>query len=138
MSYKPVVFEASDHFGQPIYHTNVMMSIGEKFCVICLESIRNEQQREMVRKEITRTQKEIIEITEQQMAGFAGNILQVRSRRGDRFIIMSSSAHAAFRPDQLQALAKHGKILHSDIPTIEINGGGSARCMIAEIFLPGY
>lgn len=138
MSYKPVVFEASDHFGQPIYHTNVMMSIGEKFCVICLESIRNEQQREMVRKELTRTQKEIIEISEQQMACFAGNILQVRSRRGDRFIIMSSAAHAAFRPDQLQALTKHGKILHSDIPTIEINGGGSARCMIAEIFLPGY
>lgn len=138
MSYKPVVFEAADHFGQPIYHTNVMMSIGEKFCVICLESIRNEQQQEMVRKELAKAQKEVIEISEQQMAGFAGNILQVRSRRGDRFIIMSSSAHAAFRPDQLQSLAKHGKILHADIPTIEINGGGSTRCMIAEIFLPGY
>lgn len=138
MSYKPMVFEASDHFGQPIYHTNVMMSIGEKFAVICLESIRNEQQREMVRKELTRTQKEVIEINEQQMAGFAGNILQVRSRRGDRFIIMSSTAYASFRPEQLQALSKHGKIIHADIPTIEINGGGSTRCMIAEIFLPGY
>jgi len=138
MSYKPMVFEASDHFGQPIYHTNVMMAMGEKFAVICLESIRNEQQREMVRKELTRTQKEIIEIDEQQMAGFAGNILQVRSRRGDRFIIMSTTAFSSFRPDQIQALEKHGKILQVDIPTIEINGGGSARCMIAEIFLPGY
>ncbi len=138
MSYKPMVFEASDHFGQPIYHTNVMMSVGEKFCVICLESIRNEQQREMVVKELTRTQKEIIEISEEQMAKFAGNILQVKSRRGDKFIIMSSTAHAAFRPDQIQALSKHGTIIHVDIPTIEINGGGSARCMISEIYLPGY
>jgi hypothetical protein len=133
-----MVFEASDHFGQPIYHTNVMMSVGEKFCVICLESIRNEQQREMVVKELTRTQKEIIEISEEQMAKFAGNILQVKSRRGDKFIIMSSTAHAAFRPDQIQALSKHGTIIHVDIPTIEINGGGSARCMISEIYLPGY
>jgi hypothetical protein len=138
MSYKPVVFEASDHFGQPIYHTNVMMSVGDKFAVICMESIRKEQEREMVRKELTKVQKEIIEIDERQMAGFAGNILQVRNRKGDRFIIMSSSAHAAFRTEQLAALSRHGKILHSDIPTIEINGGGSARCMIAEIFLPGY
>ena len=138
MSYKPVVFEASDHFGQPIYHTNVMMSVGDKFAVICMDSIRKEQEREMVRKELTKVQKEIIEIDERQMAGFAGNILQVRNRKGDRFIIMSSSAHAAFRPEQLAALSRHGKILHSDIPTIEINGGGSARCMIAEIFLPGY
>jgi len=138
MSYKPVVFEASDHFGQPIYHTNVMMSVGDKFCVICMDSIRKEQEREMVRKELTKAQKEIIEIEERQMAGFAGNILQVRNRKGDRYIIMSSSAHHAFRPEQLEALSRHGKILHSDIPTIEINGGGSARCMIAEIFLPGY
>ncbi|MFN7279466.1 MAG: citrulline utilization hydrolase CtlX [bacterium] len=138
MSYKPVVFEASDHFGQPIYHTNVMMSVGDKFAVICLDSRRKEQERERVRKELTKVQKEIIEIDERQMAGFAGNILQVRNRKGDRFIIMSSSAHAAFRPEQLAALSRHGKILHSDIPTIEINGGGSARCMIAEIFLPGY
>lgn len=138
MSYKPVVFEASDHFGQPIYHTNVMMSVGDKFCVICMDSIRKEQEREMVRKELTKAQKEIIEIDERQMAGFAGNILQVRNRKGDLYIIMSSSAHHAFRPEQLEALSRHGKILHSDIPTIEINGGGSARCMIAEIFLPGY
>jgi hypothetical protein len=138
MSYKPVIFEATDHFGQPIYHTNVMMSLGERFCVICLDCIRNDKQRDQVRNELQKSGKEIIEISEQQMAGFAGNILQVRNLRDARFIVMSSRAHAAFRPDQLNVLARHGKILHIPLETIEINGGGSARCMMAEIFLPGY
>lgn len=138
MSYKPVIFEATDHFGQPIYHTNVMMSLGEQFCVICLDCIRNEKQRETVKNELKKAGKEIIEISEQQLAGFAGNILQVRNRRDLRFIVMSSAAHASFRPDQLEGLSRHGKILHTPLPTIEINGGGSARCMMAELFLPGY
>jgi hypothetical protein len=138
MSYKPVIFEATDHFGQPIYHTNVMMSLGERFCVICLDCIRNDKQRDQVRTELQKSGKEIIEISEQQMAGFAGNILQVRNLRDARFIVMSSRAHTSFRPDQLNVLARHGKILHIPLETIEINGGGSARCMMAEIFLPGY
>jgi hypothetical protein len=106
--------------------------------VICLDCIRNDKQRDQVRNELQKSGKEIIEISEQQMAGFAGNILQVRNLRDARFIVMSSRAHAAFRPDQLNVLARHGKILHIPLETIEINGGGSARCMMAEIFLPGY
>jgi hypothetical protein len=138
MSYKPVIFEATDHFGQPIYHTNVMMSLGERFSVVCLDCIRNEKQRELVRTELQKAGKEIIEISEQQMARFAGNILQVRNLRDVRFIVMSSASYGAFQPDQLAVLSRHGKILHTPLDTIEINGGGSARCMMAEIFLPGY
>ncbi|MEZ4779030.1 MAG: arginine deiminase-related protein [Flavobacteriaceae bacterium] len=135
----PVVFTAYQTVeGQrlPIYHTNVMMCLGEEFCVICLDSIDDAAERKEVVKQLRESKKEIIKITEAQMHQFAGNMLQVLGENNQRYLVMSAAAHKSLTPEQVTALQKYGPIISSDLETIETCGGGSARCMMAEVFLP--
>lgn len=135
--YTPVVFEAYQQFEEkslPIYHTNVMMALGTHFCVICLETIKDADQRAFVVKNLKNTNKTIIDITEDQMHHFAGNILEVKSSSEEAYIVMSEQAYKAFTPEQVEILSGFGEIIHSPLYTIEKYGGGSARCMMAEIF----
>jgi hypothetical protein len=136
IGYQPVVFCAVDASGQDIYHTNVMMAMGESFVVICLESVFEMDQRRMLEEQFRATGKEIIAISWQQMNAFAGNMLQVRSINGQLILVMSTTAFEALAPEQIESLGRHTHLLHSPIHTIEQYGGGSARCMMAEIFLP--
>lgn len=134
--YKPVLFTANQDVAgkrMRIYHTNVMMCVADSFAIICLEAIDNQIEKECVIKMLTETGKEIIEITEDQKNRFAGNMLQIM---GDKsYLVMSTSAHRSLTDFQKKAIKKHCSILHSSLDTIEACGGGSARCMIAEIFL---
>lgn len=120
----------------PIYHTNVMMSVGENFAVVCLECIDDPVERARVDFNLRKTGKQVIDISEKQVGCFAGNILQVRNANGKAIIVMSEAAYDSYTPKQIKALEKHGFILSSPIPAIEKYGGGGVRCMMAEIFLP--
>ncbi|MGZ5272916.1 MAG: citrulline utilization hydrolase CtlX [Kaistella sp.] len=137
--FTPVVFHSYQNAGDerlPIYHTNVMMCVADQFVVICLECIDDELEREKVQEVIKSTGKEIIEISEDQMQQFAGNMLQVQNNEGKKFLVMSESAYKSLTPEQISAIEKYCEIIYSDLSTIETNGGGSARCMLAEVFLP--
>ena len=137
--YLPVPFGAFQSVGEkrlPIYHTNVMMCLGEDFAVICLECIDDKKERKHVREQLKGSGKEVIALTEAQIHHFAGNMLQLLGTDEKRILVMSSSAYNCLRPDQLKVLEKHTGILHSPLDTIETLGGGSARCMLAEVFLP--
>lgn len=135
----PVIFTANQSVnGQrlPIYHTNVMMAMAETFVVICLDTIDDKKERKNVVEHIKKDGKEIIAITEEQMHHFAGNMLQVIGADDKRFMVMSSAAFNSLRPDQIESIERHCEIVHSSLNTIETCGGGSARCMMAEVFLP--
>ena len=119
-----------------IYHTNVMMCLASSFTVICLESILDQNERQRVIDKLKETEKKIIEITFDQMNNFAGNMLEVQNSNGDQFLVMSSKAYHSLNKNQINQIQRYVQILHSPIDTIEILGGGSARCMMAEIFLP--
>jgi hypothetical protein len=134
--YRIVAFDAVDRNGLPIYHTNVMMCVADRYVVICLDSIRDALQLTTVNEVIRQTGKEIIPISLQQMENFAGNMLQVENKNGEKFLVMSSQAYASLEPGQRDKLEAYNPILHSPLDTIEKNGGGSARCMLAEVFLP--
>ncbi|WP_183572199.1 citrulline utilization hydrolase CtlX [Mucilaginibacter sp. X5P1] len=134
--YKAVCFDAVDEHGKAIYHTNVLMCVGSKFVVICLDSIPNPHERVTVIESLQSTRKEIIEISFEQMNQFAGNMLEVQNKNGEALIVMSQSAFKSLTEVQKTALGKHGRLIYSNINTIETNGGGSARCMIAEVHLP--
>ena len=137
--YFPVVFTANQTVNGkrlPIYHTNVMMCIAEEFCVICLDTIDDKKERKLVIDQLKKTGKEIIAISEEQMHQFAGNMLQVKNDQGEKFLVMSASAHNSLNAQQTAQISKYCQILSSDLNTIETCGGGSARCMMAEIFLP--
>jgi hypothetical protein len=118
-----------------IYHTNVMMCIGETFAVICSDCIDDKKERKMVLDSLKQDGKELILITEKQVNNFAGNMLEVKGAYKN-FIVMSDSAYNILTPKQIEQLEKHAEILHSSLDTIEACGGGSARCMMAEVFLP--
>lgn len=136
-SYTPCVFQANQSVNGsrlPIYHTNVMLSVGTHYAVICLNSIDNLAQREEVIAQLKHTNKEIIDISEEQMYNFAGNILEVKSTDGTPHIVMSSAAYNSFTPAQQDTLRGYGQIIHAPLDTIETGGGGSARCMLAEVF----
>jgi len=133
--YTSFTFHAVDENGMAIYHTNVMMCIGDQFVVICLDTIRDVTERGLIIKRFEDTGKEIIEISLQQMNHFAGNMLQVLNKKGKSFLVMSGSAHDNLNDSQIAQISKYTEILSSPIPTIEENGGGSARCMMAEIHL---
>ncbi|WP_436515894.1 citrulline utilization hydrolase CtlX [Ekhidna sp. To15] len=120
----------------PIYHTNVMMALGENYAIVCLDSIDNAEEREHMVSSIQKSGKEIIEITEEQMHQFAGNMLQVMNDRNEPFTVMSRAAYESLDETQIDSIEKYGEIIHSPIPTIEKLGGGSVRCMMAEVFLP--
>ena len=137
--YTPVVFTANqtvDGVRKPIYHTNVVMCLAENFCVICLECIDNFAEKKNVLHHLNEDGKEIIDITESQMHQFAGNMLQVKGTNDRRILVMSTAAHNSLTPQQIEQIEKHCEILSSDLQTIETCGGGSARCMMAEVFLP--
>jgi hypothetical protein len=134
--YQPISFEAVDNKGKAIYHTNVLMCVGSRFTVICLDSIPNPHERITITELFKSSHKEIIEITFEQMNQFAGNMLEVKNKNGDTLIVMSQNAYNALSEVQVSALQKYGKLVYADINTIETNGGGSARCMMAEVHLP--
>lgn len=137
--FQPVVFHSYQSYeGErlPIYHTNVMMCVGDQFVVICLDSIDDEKERENVIQTIKNSEKELIEITEAQLQQFAGNMLQVQNTDGNQFLIMSQNAYQSLTPEQIKQIEQYSEIIYSDLNTIETNGGGSARCMLAEVFLP--
>jgi hypothetical protein len=136
MHYKGVSFIAVDAAGDPIYHTNVMMCLGDTFTVICADCIDDKKERKMVLDSLRGDDKEIILITEDQVNNFAGNMLEVKGKDGKRFLIMSESAFKSLTKKQIAQLEAHVEIIHSSLDTIEACGGGSARCMMAEIFLP--
>ena len=136
MDYKAVVFDALDMNGLSIYHTNVMMCVGDRYVVICMDSIPNLSQKNTVRETIKSTGKEVITITPDQMNHFAGNMLQVENLNGEKILVMSSQAYQSLKPDQIIQLEKYNPIIHASLETIETNGGGSARCMMAEVHLP--
>ncbi len=137
--YKPVVFSANqtvDGLRLPIYHTNVMMCVAGKFAVICLDAIDDEEERKNVIDSLKGSGKEVIEISEEQQNNFAGNMLQVHSEDGTPHLVMSSAAYNSLKKNQIDNIEKYCSIIHSPLGTIEMLGGGSARCMMAEIFLP--
>ncbi|WP_428331128.1 citrulline utilization hydrolase CtlX [Mucilaginibacter sp.] len=134
--YKEVSFNAVDEHNQAIYHTNVLMCIGSGFTVICLDSITDDSERNEVVSILKLTHKEIIVISFEQMNSFAGNMLEVESKTGENLIVMSANAYNSLTDAQRKRLQKYGKLVYADINTIETTGGGSARCMMAEVHLP--
>ncbi len=139
IGYKPVIFHSYQNVGNqrlPIYHTNVMMCVAQQFVVICLDCIDDEMEREKVQEVIKSTNKEVIEISEDQLQQFAGNMLQVQNTEGTQFLVMSETAYKSLTSDQIARIENYCEIIHADLHTIETNGGGSARCMLAEVFLP--
>ena len=134
LDYEFLDFGAYDRDGKPIYHTNVMMCVGDKFVVACLDSIKNIDERTEFISFVEDCDKELIEISIDQMEQFAGNMLQLRSAGGEPLLIMSATAKRALTTDQLESLMSYCKIISPELESIETNGGGSARCMLAEIF----
>lgn len=135
LQYKPIYFYAHDPDGKEIYHTNVMMCIGEKFAVICLNSITDKQEREKVSQLLSNTGHQIIDITFKQMNNFAGNMLAIQTNNNQSILALSQSSFDSLTPNQRQEIEKFCDLVPLSIYTIETIGGGSARCMISEIFL---
>lgn len=136
MNFVPIEFTSYRADGSSIYHTNVMMALGEHTAVICAEAIRDAGERKAVLDALKARQKNIVEITPEQMDNYAGNMLQLRNSTGKHFWVMSSRAYHSLHPDQIAVLSADAEILHAPLDTIEKYGGGSARCMIAEVFTP--
>jgi hypothetical protein len=136
LGYRTVDFEAFGPDGRAAYHTNVMMAIGEDFAVVCADAIPDAGRRGAVRAELEQTGHAIVEIEIEEMNRFAGNLLALRSRHGEPLIAGSEAAWLALAPARRRRLERHGAIVSAAIPTIERLGGGSVRCMIAEVFLP--
>lgn len=137
-NYEPVVFtayqETPDGIGQ-IYHTNVMMCVTDAYVLVCLDTIHDANERALVEEAILKSGKEILVISVEQKSNFAGNMLLVKGAADELILVMSSSAYKALNEDQKDFITQHHRILHSDLHTIETLGGGSARCMLAEIYL---
>lgn len=137
--YTPIIFEANQTVNgerMPIYHTNVMMCVADQYAVICLDTIDNKSEKKVVVESLKASGKEIIAISEEQMHQFAGNMLQVGGMGEAKFLVMSQTAYNSLTPEQIQTIEKYNPIIAVDIHTIETLGGGSARCMMAEVFLP--
>ncbi len=140
-NYSPVTFTAYQTVGEkrlPIYHTNVMMCVADQFAILCADCIDDQEERAEVIRSLKQSGKEVIYISEEQKNRFAGNMLQVHARGDEnaKFLVMSGAAFTSLTPDQKQAIEKYGDIIYSSLDTIEALGGGSARCMMAEVFLP--
>lgn len=136
LDYEPVFFHARDAQSVPIYHTNVMMFVGSEISAICLESIPDENERSMVENKLISTGHEVINLALDQMTSFAGNMLEVINNPGEKLLVLSQSAHKSLDSDQVELLERYYKLVSIPVKTIEEAGGGSVRCMIAEIFLP--
>jgi len=134
-TYEPVTFTSIGSNGQPIYHTNVMMCIGTTFAMVGLDMIPNKAERQEVRARLEETGKEIVELSADQIANFAGNAIELHNRRGEKLLVLSSRAAGALTEEQRERLSRYAGIMRLELPTIEL-GGGSARCMMATIHLP--
>lgn len=134
--YRTVPFRATDANGKAVYHTNVLMCIGDTFAIVCLAAITDPDERLMVRQELEKLNKRVIDITLEQMASFAGNMLMVQTQKGQKLLIMSTRAFESLTPKQIDQLDDYATLFHFDLSMIEGNGGGSARCMMAEVHLP--
>ena len=134
IGYKPIFFTSYDIDNYKIYHTNVMMSIGEKFAILCKECILNKREQDIVMNKLTELKKDIIVITKKQVNDMCGNILELRNSKNEIIIITSDTANKSFTKDQKEKLNKYGKIISTNITNIESIGGGGVRCMISEIF----
>lgn len=133
--YQAIVFLATDKEGRPVYHTNVVMTLGEKFCVLCEEAIEEEWELIAVRQLLESTGHSIVPITREQMQNFAGNMLELKNSKGENIIVMSETAFNSLRKEQKQMLEAYAMLLPIAVPTIEQAEGGSVRCMMAEVFL---
>jgi hypothetical protein len=134
-SYEPVTFTSIGPNNQPIYHTNVMMCIGTGFAMVGLEMIPNKAERQHVRAHLEKSEKQIVELTADQIANFAANAIELHNKVGEKLLVLSSRAARALTEEQRQKLTRYASLLPLELPTIEL-GGGSARCMIATIHLP--
>ena len=133
--YEPVTFTATDENRRPIYHTNVMMCVGSEFTLIALEIIIDTREREAVRERLTETGKEIVDLTREQIANFAGNAIELHDRSGAKLLVISSCALPMFTREQREAVERYARFVPLELPTIEL-AGGSARCMLATVHLP--
>ncbi|BAK77790.1 putative amidinotransferase [Pseudogulbenkiania sp. NH8B] len=136
IGYQALWFHSVDRHGKPIYHTNVMMCVGKTLAVVCLESIRDRNERTALVQALTASGKEIIDISYDQLEHFAGNMLELSSRDGEAVFALSRQAWSSLTPEQQTAISSYARVAQAPIDTIERLGGGGARCMIAEIFLP--
>lgn len=136
IGYRPIIFSATDEKGLPIYHTNVMMWIGEKLAGVCLDSIHDENDQELVLEQLANSNHKVIALSYVQMNSFAGNMFELRNSNNERYLLMSQAAFDSLLPGQLIEIEKHARPLAIDISTIEECGGGSIRCMVAGIHLP--
>lgn len=136
LDYEIVSFEGCDAGGTPVYHTNVLMGIGERFAVFCTDAVRDSKRRAAVVRILEDGGHEVLELTHEQMQAFAGNLLELENDRGEKVIAMSETARQSLSAEQCARLERHGRLLAHAIPTIERCGGGSVRCMLAEIHLP--
>jgi len=133
--YRAIIFLAIDKNGQPVYHTNVMMMLGEDFAILCEEAIEEEWELIAVRQLLESTGHDVIRISKEQMHSFAGNMLQVKNNKGEKFLVMSQAAYNSLNEEQKEELSARNKLLPIPIPVIEQTEGGSVRCMMAEVFL---
>jgi hypothetical protein len=136
MGYDVVAFDAVDSSGMQIYHTNVLMSVGEKLAVICDEAIPRADQRDAVLARLRETGHEVVHLSYEQLDAFAGNMLELRNDNGERVIAMSQTAYNSLNEEQRATLAANGRVVSAAIDTIESSAGGSVRCMLAEVHLP--
>lgn len=136
LKYRPVLFDATDENGTAIYHTNVIMCVGEKFAVVCLDAIKSDVDQELLLSTLESTSHRVIAISYAQMRSFAGNMIEVLTQSGDPIVLLSQSAFESLLPGQIKAIGQFSEILPVPIPIIEKTGGGSVRCMVAGIHLP--
>ncbi len=134
MNYSPCLFDAFDQQGIAVYHTNVMLCIGELFAIACMEAIKDPAQRQYLVETIENSGKSIIPISLEQMSQFAGNMLEISNKKEEHFLVMSGTAYRSLNKEQLTKITRHTQVIHPELHTIESNGGGSARCMMAEIY----
>ncbi len=134
MGYEGIFFHAIDSSKFPVYHTNIAMNMAQEFAVVCLESIPDEGERKTVEEKLKAFGKEIVKISVAQIHQYCGNVLQLVSKNGKPLIVMSKTAHDAFTKENREILSKYGELVVAEIPTLEQVGGGSARCMLAEVF----
>ena len=132
MGYEPVIFRATDAADRPIYHTNVVMSVGSDWAILCVEAVDSLDRAEVLAT-LAESGHETIDISLEQMDAFCGNVLELESDKGERLVVMSDRAFDAFTDEQREILASRAELVHADLTTIETHGGGSARCMIAEL-----
>ncbi len=134
--YRVVTFHSADAGGTPVYHTNVMMCMAETSAIVCLSAITDPDERLMVRQELEKLGKRVFDISMEQMASFAGNMLLIRSGKGQKMLVMSTRAYDSLTPNQISQLNEYATLIRFDLSMIEDNGGGSARCMMTEVHLP--